>query len=194
MDVFYLCTWITYRQMLVICLRIFSVTTHLPTYGKNFLPFCSVPSSVGCQKQLAHIFLCFRWWLFWCAGFLFVIREKNYRSNKDISSLLLRCPIGFVKGIISHTADVTSENERLRNFWTNVYWHKSHSIFKRSQCDNFLNGVVTPLQTWLVCISAENRSAQNCIHIVNYNKTLFTLIWCSLTNFSLILILCDFFS
>lgn len=50
-DVFYLRTWVTYGQVLVICLWIFSITPPLPTYGKHFLLFCSVPSSAGCQKQ-----------------------------------------------------------------------------------------------------------------------------------------------
>ena len=57
MDVFYLRTWITYRQVLVICLWVFSITAPLPTHGKHFLLFWSVPSSVGCHKQLAWIFL-----------------------------------------------------------------------------------------------------------------------------------------
>lgn len=193
MDAFYLCTWTTHRQMLVICLRIFSITTHLPTDGKNFLLLCSVPSSMGCQKELAHTFLCFRSWLFWCTGLLSVIREKNYRSNKDISSLLLRCPRVFVKGISSYTADATSENEHLRNFWTNVYWHKSHSIFKGSQCDNFLNGNPNTFVDLTSSHFIWKSSAQNCVHIVNCNKTLFNLRQCSLADFSLILILCKFF-
>ena len=58
MDVFYLSTWITYRQVLVICLWVFSTTTLLPTHGKHFLLFWSAPSLMGCHKQLAWIFLC----------------------------------------------------------------------------------------------------------------------------------------
>lgn len=91
-DAFCLPTWALRREVFVVCLGAFSVPTHLPPYGKHFALFPRVPSVRGCQEQLVALFLCFCWWLFWCAGFLLVMRQKKYWSPKDISSWLLRCP------------------------------------------------------------------------------------------------------
>lgn len=85
MDVFYPCTWITYRQVVVICLWIFSITTHLSTRGKHLL-LCFVPSSVACRKQLAHISNNFADDFSDALGFLW----RNYWLSQDISSLLPR--------------------------------------------------------------------------------------------------------
>lgn len=51
-------------------LFVFSITTHLPTYGEHFLLFSSVASSPGCQKQLAHLctFLLMTFLMLWVSS------------------------------------------------------------------------------------------------------------------------------